>query len=165
MVRHGELQHTLGALLLGQFQTSPVLEHAGLGVRVCGSLELCTRRHSRQVDFITVLHGDLCVFDRQCKGRGYRVGSSGPLHNVSAHLFGNGPVIVLVRRHLNVHIVVAGGGGDGRGGFSAALGGVQQGGLRVSTVVLIAIVGHRVLRSIVGKVFGYGRVEDGVLPD
>lgn len=78
------------------------------------------------------------------------------------HLSGRGPVIVLVRRHLNVHIVAAGGGGDSLA--AVGVGAVQQGGLRVGTVVLFALVGHRVLRSIVGKVCGYGRVADGVLP-
>ena len=64
MVGHGEVQHACGALLLGQFQTSPALEHAGLGVLVCDSLELCTHRHSRQVgNSAAVLQSDRCIGD------------------------------------------------------------------------------------------------------
>ena len=66
MVGHGEVHHACGALLLGQLQTGavPVLEHAGLGVLVCGGLELCAHRHSRQVgNSAAVLQGDLCIGD------------------------------------------------------------------------------------------------------
>ena len=66
MVGHGEVHHACGALLLGQLQTgaAPALEHAGLGVLVCGGLELCTHRHSRQVGNIAaVLQSDLCIGD------------------------------------------------------------------------------------------------------
>ena len=66
MVGHGEVHHACGALLLGQLQTgaAPVLEHAGLGVLVCGSLEFCTHRHSRQVgNSAAVLQSDLCIGD------------------------------------------------------------------------------------------------------
>ena len=66
MVGHGEVHHACGALLLGQLQTGavPVLEHAGLGVLVCGGLELCAHRHSRQVgNSAAVLQSDLCIGD------------------------------------------------------------------------------------------------------
>ena len=66
MVGHGEVHHACGALLLGQLQTgaAPALEHAGLGVLVCDSLELCAHRHSRQVgNSAAVLQGDLCIGD------------------------------------------------------------------------------------------------------
>ena len=64
MVGHGEVHHACGALLLGQLQTGavPVLEHSGLGVLVCDSLELCTRRHSLQVgNIVAILQENLCV--------------------------------------------------------------------------------------------------------
>ena len=64
MVGHGEVHHACSALLLGQVQTSPALEHSGLGVLVCDSLELCAHRHSRQVgNSAAVLQGDLCIGD------------------------------------------------------------------------------------------------------
>ena len=66
MVGHGEVHHACGALLLGQLQTgaAPVLEHAGLGVLVCGGLELCTHGHSLQVgNSAAVLQSDRCIGD------------------------------------------------------------------------------------------------------
>ena len=77
MVRHGELQHTVSALLLGQLQTGavPFLEHAGIGVHVCGDNQLCTHRHSIQVgNLAAVLQGDLCIGDLERKGLGLRIG-------------------------------------------------------------------------------------------
>ena len=75
MVGHGEVHHACGALLLGQFQTSPALEHSGLGVLVCGGLELCAHRHSRQVGNIAaVLQGDLCTGDIEFIGLGSVLG-------------------------------------------------------------------------------------------
>ena len=77
MVGHGEVHHACGALLLGQLQTgaAPALEHAGLGVLVCDSLELCTHRHSRQVGNIAaVLQGDLCIGDIEFIGLGSVLG-------------------------------------------------------------------------------------------
>ena len=77
MVGHGEVHHACGALLLGQLQTgaAPALEHAGLGVLVCDSLELCTHRHSRQVGNIAaVLQGDLCIGDLEFIGLGSVLG-------------------------------------------------------------------------------------------
>ena len=75
MVGHGEVHHACGALLLGQFQTSPALEHAGLGVLVCGSLEFCTHGHSCQVGNIAaILQGDLCTGDIEFIGLGSVLG-------------------------------------------------------------------------------------------
>ena len=77
MVGHGEVHHACGALLLGQVQTgaAPVLEHAGLGVLVCGSLEFCTHGHSRQVGNIAaILQGDLCTGDIEFIGLGSVLG-------------------------------------------------------------------------------------------
>ena len=75
MVGHGEVHHACGALLLGQFQTSPALEHSGLGVLVCDSLELCAHRHSRQVGNIAaILQGDLCTGDIEFIGLGSVLG-------------------------------------------------------------------------------------------
>ena len=77
MVGHGEVHHACGALLLGQLQTgaAPVLEHAGLGVLVCGGLELCTHGHSHQVgNSAAVLQGDLCTGDIEFIGLGSVLG-------------------------------------------------------------------------------------------
>ena len=75
MVGHGEVQHACGALLLGQFQTSPVLEHTGLGVLVCDSLEFCTHRHSLQVGNIAaILQENLCVEYLKLMGLGFGIG-------------------------------------------------------------------------------------------
>ena len=77
MVGHGEVHHACGALLLGQVQTgaAPVLEHAGLGVLVCGSLEFCTHRHSCQVgNSAAVLQSDLCTGDIEFIGLGSVLG-------------------------------------------------------------------------------------------
>ena len=77
MVGHGEVHHACGALLLGQLQTGavPVLEHAGLGVLVCGGNELCAHRHSRQVGNIAaVLQGNLCIGDIEFIGLGRVLG-------------------------------------------------------------------------------------------
>ena len=77
MVGHGEVHHACGALLLGQVQTgaAPVLEHAGLGVLVCGSLEFCTHGHSCQVgDSAAILQGDLCTGDIEFIGLGSVLG-------------------------------------------------------------------------------------------
>ena len=77
MVGHGEVHHACGALLLGQVQTgaAPVLEHAGLGVLVCGGLELCTHGHSCQVGNIAaILQGDLCTGDIEFIGLGSVLG-------------------------------------------------------------------------------------------
>ena len=77
MVGHGEVHHACGALLLGQVQTgaAPVLEHAGLGVLVCGSLEFCTHGHSCQVGNIAaILQGDLCTGDIEFIGFGSVLG-------------------------------------------------------------------------------------------
>ena len=77
MVGHGEVHHACGALLLGQLQTGavPVLEHAGLGVLVCGGLELCAHRHSRQVgNSAAVLQSDLCIGDIEFIGLGSVLG-------------------------------------------------------------------------------------------
>ena len=87
-------------------------------------------------------------------------------HNIGAHLInsvinlGVGVCnVVLTRRHLDVHIVAAGGGGNS----FALVGAVQQGHLRVSIVIIFAGVGHRVLGGIVGKVLSLGRVADRIL--
>ena len=77
MVGHGEVHHACGALLLGQVQTgaAPVLEHAGLGVLVCGSLEFCTHGHSCQVgNSAAVLQGNLCIGDIEFIGLGSVLG-------------------------------------------------------------------------------------------
>ena len=77
MVGHGEVHHACGALLLGQVQTgaAPVLEHAGLGVLVCGSLEFCTHRHSLQVgNSAAILQGDRCIGDIEFIGLGSVLG-------------------------------------------------------------------------------------------
>ena len=87
-------------------------------------------------------------------------------HNIGAYLInsvinlGVGVCnVVLTRRHLDVHIVAAGGGGNS----FALVGAVQQGHLRVSIVIIFAGVGHRVLGGIVGKVLSLGRVADRIL--
>ena len=94
MVGHGELHHARGALLLGQFQTSPVLEHVGLGVLVCDSLEFCTHRHSLQVGNIAaILQENLCVEYLECMGLGFGIGirrrdlfiNRGDFHIVCGH--------------------------------------------------------------------------------
>ena len=94
MVGHGEVHHACGALLLGQFQTSPALEHTGLGVLVCDSLELCTHRHSLQVGNIAaILQENLCIFDLELMGLGFGIGirrrdlfiNRGDLHIVCGH--------------------------------------------------------------------------------
>ena len=75
MVGHGELHHARGALLLGQLQTSPALEHTGLGVLVCDSLEFCTHRHSLQVGNIAaILQENLCAGDIELMGLGFGIG-------------------------------------------------------------------------------------------
>ena len=77
MVGHGEVHHACSALLLGQLQTgaAPVLEHAGLGVLVCGGLELCTHRHSLQVgNSAAILQGDRCIGDIEFIGLGSVLG-------------------------------------------------------------------------------------------
>ena len=77
MVGHGEVHHACGALLLGQLQTgaAPALEHAGLGVLVCDSLELCAHTHSRQVgNSAAVLQGNLCIGDIEFIGLGSVLG-------------------------------------------------------------------------------------------
>ena len=87
-------------------------------------------------------------------------------HNIGAYLInsvinlGVGVCnVVLTRRHLDVHIVAAGGGGNS----FALVGAVQQGHLRVSIVIIFAGVGHRVLGGIVGKVLSLGRVAERLL--
>ena len=67
--------------------------------------------------------------------------------------------IVLTRRHLDVHIVAAGGGGN----RLVFVGAVQQSHLRVGIVIIFAFVFHRVLGGIVGKVRNLGRIADRVL--
>ena len=98
MVGHGEVHHACGALLLGQFQTSPALEHVGLGVLVCDSLELCTHRHSLQVGNIAaILQENLCIFDLELMGLGFGIGirrrnlfiNRGDLHIVCGHREGD----------------------------------------------------------------------------
>ena len=77
MVGHGEVYLVCGALLLGQLQTGavPVLEHSGLGVLVCGGLELCTHRHSCQIgNSAAILQGDLCIGDLELIGLGSVLG-------------------------------------------------------------------------------------------
>ena len=94
MVGHGEVQHACGALLLGQFQTSPALEHTGLGVLVCDSLEFCIHRHSLQVGNIAaILQENLCAGDIELMGLGFGIGirrrdlfiNRGDLHIVCGH--------------------------------------------------------------------------------
>ena len=85
-------------------------------------------------------------------------------HNIGAYLVGDNIItvlihIVLIRRHLDVHIVAAGGGGNSL----ALVGAVQQGHIRVGIVVICASVFHRVLGGIVGKVLSLGRVADRIL--
>ena len=87
-------------------------------------------------------------------------------HNIGAYLI-NSEInlgvgvcnVVLTRRHLDVHIVAAGGGGN----RLALVGAVQQGHLRVGIVVICAGVFHLVLGGIVGKVLSLGRVADRIL--
>ena len=67
--------------------------------------------------------------------------------------------VVLTRRHLDVHIVAAGSGGN----RLALVGAVQQGRLRVGIVVICAGVFHRVRGGIVGKVLSLGRVAERLL--
>ena len=94
MVGHGEVHHACGALLLGQFQTSPALEHTGLGVLVCDSLEFCIHRHSLQVGNIAaILQENLCAGDIELMGLGFGIGirrrdlfiNRGDLHIVCGH--------------------------------------------------------------------------------
>ena len=85
-------------------------------------------------------------------------------HNIGAYLVGDNIItvlthIVLIRRHLDVHIVAAGGGGN----RLALVGAVQQGHIRVGIVIICAVVGHRVLGGIVGKVRSLGRVAERFL--
>ena len=85
-------------------------------------------------------------------------------HNIGAYLVGDNIItvlthIVLTRRHLNVHIVAAGGGGNS----FALVGAVQQGHLRVGIVVIFAFVFHLVRGGIVGKVLSLGRVAERFL--
>ena len=80
-------------------------------------------------------------------------------HNIGAYLFGGDGLIVLIRRHPDVHIVAAGGGGN----RLALVGAVQQSHLRVGIVIIFAFVFHRVLGGIIVKVLNYGRVADSVL--
>ena len=87
-------------------------------------------------------------------------------HNIGAYLINSVIIlgvgvsnVVLTRRHLDVHIVAAGGGGNS----FALVGAVQQGHLRVGIVIIFAFVFHRVLGGIIVKVLNYGRVADSVL--
>ena len=80
-------------------------------------------------------------------------------HNIGAYRFGGDSLIIIIRRHPDVHIVAAGGGGNS----FALVGAVQQGHLRVSIVIIFAFVFHRVLGGIIVKVLNYGRVADSVL--
>ena len=87
-------------------------------------------------------------------------------HNIGAHpinsviILGVGVCnVVLTRRHLDVHIVAAGGGGN----RLALVGAVQQGHLRVSIVIVFADVFHRVLAGIVLKVRNHRRIADRIL--
>ena len=106
MVGHGEVHHACGALLLGQFQTSPALEHLGLGVLVCDSLELCTHRHSRQVGNIAaILQENLCAQYIELMGLGFGIGirrrdlviNRGDLHIVCGHREGDGLAVDIHR--------------------------------------------------------------------
>ena len=97
MVGHGEVHHACGALLLGQLQTGavPVLEHAGLGVLVCGGLELCAHRHSRQVgNSAAILQGDLCIGNNKLivLGRGIGLSRSNELRHQIHIMVGHGEV-------------------------------------------------------------------------
>ena len=85
-------------------------------------------------------------------------------HNIGAYLVGDNIItvlthIVLIRRHLDVHIVAAGGGGN----RFALVGAIQQGHLRVGIVVISAGVFHLVRCSIVGKVRSFGLVGERFL--
>ena len=87
-------------------------------------------------------------------------------HNIGAYLINSVIIlgvgvsnVVLTRRHLDVHIVAAGGGGN----RLALVGAVQQSHLRVGIVIIFAFVFHRVLGGIIVKVLNYGRVADSVL--
>ena len=84
-------------------------------------------------------------------------------HNIGAYLIDLVAHIVFkivsIFRHLDVHIVAAGGGGNS----FALLGAVQQGHLRVSIVIICAGVFHRVRGGIVGKVLSLGRVAERLL--
>ena len=88
-------------------------------------------------------------------------------HNIGAYLINSVTIIgvgvsnvVLTRRHLDVHIVAAGGGGNS----FALVGAVQQGHLRVGIVVIWAGVFHLVRGGIVGKVrSNLGRVAERFL--
>ena len=80
-------------------------------------------------------------------------------HNIGAYLFGGDSLIVVIRRHLNVHIVAAGGGGNS----FALVGAVQQSHLRVGIVIIFAFVFHRVLGGIVGKVRSHRRIAERIL--
>ena len=85
-------------------------------------------------------------------------------HNIGAHLFGKGFVIVRILIHHDMHIIAAGGGGNSRVVVYGALGGKHLGhARRVGIVIILALVGHLVLRSIVAKVRSYGRVADDSL--
>ena len=97
MVGHGEVHHACGALLLGQLQTgaAPALEHAGLGVLVCGGLELCTHGHSHQVgNSAAVLQGDLCIGNNKLivLGRGIGLSRSNELRHQIHIMVGHGEV-------------------------------------------------------------------------
>ena len=87
-------------------------------------------------------------------------------HSIGAYLINSVIIIgvgvsnvVLTRRHLDVHIVAAGGGGN----RLALVGAVQQGHLRVGIVVICAGVFHLVRCGIVGKVRSLGRVAERFL--
>ena len=87
-------------------------------------------------------------------------------HNIGAYLINSVIIlgvgvcnVVLTRRHLDVHIVAAGGGGN----RLALVGAVQQGHLRVGIVIVFADVFHRVLAGIVLKVRNHRRVADRIL--
>ena len=87
-------------------------------------------------------------------------------HNIGAYLINSVTIIgigvsnvVLTRRHLDVHIVAAGGGGNSL----ALVVAVQQGHLRVGIVIIFAFVFHRVLGGIVGKVRSHRRIADRFL--
>ena len=80
-------------------------------------------------------------------------------HNIGAYRFGGDSLIIIIRRHLDVHIVAAGSGGNS----FALVGAVQQGHLRVSIVIIFAFVFHRFRGGNVVKVRSLGRVADSVL--
>ena len=85
-------------------------------------------------------------------------------HNIGAHLFGKGIVIVCILIHHDIHIIASGGGGNSRVVVFGALGGKHLGHARRGGIVIIlALVGHLVLRSIVAKVRSHGRVADDSL--